>query len=316
MTWESYVTFIATVVAVPAGIAALFTSCYVIDKHMPDELRDAAQRVFEPNVDPKLAVSFFISCFDKIFSSTARNRPKFSRCVLFSLFVYFVILSSWCTYVDISHSQQLGTALKSVFSQDHFGHTYPNTLANAGLILVLIFGLNAFGDYFSLWETRWILEKLRTSTSLIWTFILWAIDIIVSAVIFLISLILSFFVMSIYTPTVNWRITLKMAETYSEYATFQGLIGLIAFGFFSLWYVILASPTVFFLLFLSFCTTFTTTLWAGFSVLTANSWTFLRLGRILPRASEQPFGTLTLATIALIVLCVSAFALLLHFLGW
>ena len=80
--------------------------------------------------------------------------------------------------------------------------------------------------------------------------------------------------MSVYSTAVNWRIILKMAEDHPEHANFQGFIDFVVISFVSLWYMVLASPTVIVLLFLSFCTTFTTTLWAGFSVLTANSWTF------------------------------------------
>ena len=71
-------------------------------------------------------------------------------------------------------------------------------------VLSLVLGVNVIGDYFSLWETRYILEKIRNSSSTLTMGTYWICDIAISVVIF--SLCLPVFIILVEMARIieNW----------------------------------------------------------------------------------------------------------------
>ena len=286
MTWNLFISIVAVPAAFVIAVGALFTACRQLDNEMPKSWVKTATRLLDPKANTISVVTFFLAYFDRFFYSQGGRRPRFFRCVTFSLLVFVVIASSWAIISTFVAPGQLERLYKDfLFSHDDW--LIPRTpLQNIQIIVAIVIAANVVGDYLSLWQTRFILAQLAVVTSTKRMVALWITDIFLSLLIFFVfsvSLIqfLLQFPLGILQRTFefDWRVPL-IALDPSIYLFGEPGIGVV-------WSV-------------SLYTTLSTTAWAGASIIIVKVWTILRLANRFPIAREKPFGALTMMVVAVL----------------
>lgn len=140
----------------------------LIDKKIRAEYRTKLYHAMANTFERTSRIEFFIEMFDGLFNPADAWRPRFWRSSLASVTIFCILFLMWAL-------SNFGIV---------FGETSPPVLL---LLLVLIFGIpiNIIGDYFSLWETRYVLGKMATATGNVQRVFLFTIDIIASVFVYL-----------------------------------------------------------------------------------------------------------------------------------
>ena len=297
MTWEGLAIVVGIPVAFIIGFVAFLRSCYALDEILPEVFTNVASRVLEPSAKTRAAISFFLTCFDKLFWSSSKQRPLFWRCAGFSCLVYLAVLCSWAVLLtDFTKPISFLVALAYPLEVAHMHLIKKSILSNLGVVFCLLLSVNVVGDYFSLWETRWILNKLKANRSIFCAAILWFFDILATLAIYVVSLTFGVILVKVFSVIVQWPMHLMIYKNAADFWTF------ITFTFGLTTMLLPLTPGFNILSIFGFLTTFSTTLWAVMAIIAMNTWSFLRLARFLPRPDERPFGALTVAATALLFL--------------
>ena len=284
----------------PAVIVAFLKRCSSLDEHLPKGLGDLAGKILDDKLSTHLALDYFLSRFDLLFCGAEGIRPKFYRCAVFSIGTFIAIFCAWIIFAAIFEPSRL-----EAFNKDYFGSSgdwlFPRTTAqNTWLSLAFVFVVNVIGDYFSFWETRYILEKLKSTKLAVSMIALLICDVIASIAIFAASLVVLLFFAALLggqseIDSLDWfyEIFLLPILTISNSQIYQfsesGLDVLIS---------------------VSLYTSLSTTIWASLSVITIRVWSVLRVAKLFPMASRSPFGALSAIVILLICIIVAILDLL------
>lgn len=294
MNWP---TLIGVVVAL--GVAPIFAkkflkSCYGLDEEVPEKVRQFAQDVFYKKADSPAIITFYLSYFDYIFRPGAMLRPSFWRCAKFSFMVFVVISIGWLVVSSTIHPDSLQRML-SVFSNIHSTESSGSSpLTNILFVLVIVITSNIVGDFFSIWETRVVLEKLSSSKSTSGQVALWGLDICVSMLIFGMFLLPSRIILAalIWSPG-----GVSVSEVLQSLYAIVPMIGNFLF-----WDVFVFNNERTHIVFsICFYTTLSTTVWAGLSIVAIRLSNYFQFVRPLVKARTHPFGALTVCVIALLV---------------
>lgn len=298
MTTEQYIAVVLAIIGLPTTIVVFLRSCFALDEFLPKQLSHVAHRILDDTIDTKSALMFFLSHFDMLFRSSSSARPSFWRCAGFSCLVFFGITCSWVILSAVFSTENWDQFIEFFFHSKDDWLVPITPFENIYLTLIFIISLNVIGDYFSLWETRIILEKIRRGRSLKYVVLYCILDILLTITIIISSIILGLLVL------------------YFSRVLFHSLrIGEIP------WYDIVRIPVELLtakeiLLFsepesivLSICiyTSFSTTLWAGLSVIAMKLWTTLRLANLFPNARQRPFGALSAVVLGLLIILVTVY---------
>ena len=197
--------------------------------------------------------------------SPSSVRPAFFRCAKFSCLVFISILCLW-TILSSAFFPETMTSIKISIDRTEDIRT-PFDLA--WILFIVVFAINIIGDYFSIWETRIILSKLRDSHSLIQMVALWVVDVIASILIFYVFFYFAQIAMVVPYVAIGSESANMLYDTildiYSPRDFFRILVALLTFP---------ESVGVIY----SFClfTTLSTTVWAGLAIAIVKAWPLLR----------------------------------------
>lgn len=274
-------------------VVKIFKACRRLDDEMPPAFVETARRVFNSETNVSSVLTFFLAYFDKFFNSSDGRPPRFFPCAIFSLLT-FTTIASFIATISLWAAPQLLWSIYEDFFNSSDDWLVPLTpLQNAWITLSVILSANIIGDYFSLWETRFILEKLRLVISTKRMILLWTTDILASLLIFGISLLLVPILLALGAGEFSrlkenwWAVLLFLVAVPLDPAIY-----------------LFAERGLSIVFSVSLYTSLSTTLWVGVSIIVVKLWAFLRLVRFFPIAREKPFGAVTMA--ALMVLAVVA----------
>ena len=93
--------------------------------------------------------SLFLAMFDRLFDPKGEGRPRFWRSALTSMLVLTMLSVAWAVLLP----ERAGPAVDSIRS--------------SWLVVVVAFGfgvaINVVGDFFSLWESRFVIGRMATA---------------------------------------------------------------------------------------------------------------------------------------------------------
>ena len=95
----------------------------------------------------------FVNMFDGIFDPRGRGRPLFLRAGMVSCAALAVLSLNWIGF----QRQRAAPALEITLS------TWEGVFFNATTLIIFVIVLNLIGDYFSLWETRFVLRQMSAA---------------------------------------------------------------------------------------------------------------------------------------------------------
>lgn len=153
---------------------------YFIDEKIDSESRNHLSRIMNQTADRKNWSSLFVSMFDRLFDPSARGRPRFVRSTIASSIVFMILVLMWTILYWDSVLELLSKSVEM----------------NVEWILVLIFLIHFFlsimvnvvGDYFSLWESRWIIGRLDAVQGIVQRGILMIVDLVATIIIYCVIL--------------------------------------------------------------------------------------------------------------------------------
>ena len=177
------------------GLVCLFGVAALADKVMTEEAvlvwrartRELRDRVERMDVDAATAAAneWFVGLFDAIYDARFWSLRRFVRSALSSVLALAVItlLLGW--------------------EETVFGKIVASGSAGVGLffiVVIVVFGSNLLADYFSLQETRWVLERCRRRRGGGRTIIGWIfVDLIATAFVFALGFNISILIVFVLT---------------------------------------------------------------------------------------------------------------------
>lgn len=182
-------------------LISLFGAAYVIDRFLLPAAYDgwrentkliASVLVSNDKVQASAAASaWFIDFFDRVYGAEFWSRKRFSRSIASSFFALFLIVAVIGPDNSL-FSRMFATGQVFVF------------------FVLMVLMLNPIADYISLQKTRFILELTKTENSLFELACVLLLDIIGATVIFVITLIFTLAVQSLWLP--GDRVILSLEE--------------------------------------------------------------------------------------------------------
>ena len=132
----------------------------------------------------------FITAFDNVFDRARRGRPHFVRAGLVSCGILAAMSLRWIWV----HEARAEPVMESIF------RTWSNILGNSVALAILMVCLNWIGDYLSLWETRVVLDKLKTARSWVLQVFWLACDLLATIAIYWVGVTIALVIIEIAFP--------------------------------------------------------------------------------------------------------------------
>ena len=297
MTWPLFAMLASAVVLLPTIVVRFLRHCYALDKLVDSKATSKAKVVFREHADTGSVLEFFIHHFDRIFCPARRLRPRFWRCAIFSVATVLMVSALWVIVAVLAVPRTLKGSLELLLPPDVDWTSGP--MAEQVLLFVLlVFLFNVCGDYLSLWETRFVLERLRYVRSTVVQIVLWTLDIFATVSLFFGIHVISLFCVPIILHVFHGR----DVSGYFWLLLSNNLANLLtpSVGRLTKYFLFSGHPTSD-VISVCFYTTLATTAWAGCSILVTRSWLTVRLIGDLLDVQRHPFGSLTAAVLVLVL---------------
>ena len=193
-------------------LAAWIRFGYFWDDKLDEKHRDAVRDKMLGVMGDQNPAELFIFLFDRVFVPSRRGRPRIGRSIIASCVTLAVMLCVWWAWWP----ERVDAAFAPLLSPDP---AMPNqayhTLVGLLALGAVAMGTNLFGDYFSLWETRFVLGRMAGARPwLQWTLL--AVDSIATYAMFLVGLVIGFVIM--------WIISFAMPILDTTEAGFLGTL--------------------------------------------------------------------------------------------
>ena len=187
---------------------------YFWDKKLSADFRDQVRQILLHALREHNLGLLFAVFFDRIFSTTPTSRPSFTRSVFASWVILAILLGSWASYAPHrffgtwSHVESVAYGLP----------TWP-LIASVFCFAVAI---NVVGDFFSMWETRFIVGRIATSPGqflIVWLLL----DLIATITIYAASYVLGISIMILLYSLVFDDMTWLAAKIFFDHYLFSVL---------------------------------------------------------------------------------------------
>ena len=153
-------------------------------KEVADTLQQAAGRVTNLNI-----WRFFLVVFDSVFDKDHRGRPEFLR----AGFVSCLILGGMTLRWRLVYEDRAAPVLTPLSDGD-------DTIIMGATLITLVVFLNWIGDYFSLWETRVVMDRMAKAKNWMLQTLWIGIDIMATVAIYWVGMSCALVVLSAMFP--------------------------------------------------------------------------------------------------------------------
>ena len=193
--------------------AAVGAFGYSIDGRLTDEfrykVRDKLKRVSgADDTWPTL----FLTLFDRLFVPQQRRRPSFKRSAAVSISILAFLLILWVVFLP----QRLDFILDEMSRELGTEYGVGSTLPAFFFLGVMI---NLIADYFSLWESRFVLGQMTTKGGAVNNAVYLLFDFVATLVIFALAVSLAFFVIDVFSERdeLVFRIFAKISVVFKMF---------------------------------------------------------------------------------------------------
>ena len=164
-------------------IVSFFSLCisfgFLIDRLLPEESKNyvaaGLKRTFS-QVGRDNFARLFIIIFDRLFDPNGIGRPRFWRSAIVSCLAL--------TFVGLYQHRLIGEPGSSIVEFLRL-----DTLTAVIILLPFAIPINLIGDYFSLWETRFLIGYMASVGTMKKQFVFLALDLLVTTIIFIVTFI-------------------------------------------------------------------------------------------------------------------------------
>ena len=116
--------------------------------HIKEDKRKLADRLNGVLGDESSLASLFLPLFDRVFDPNKTGRPRFLRSVMASCVAMAILLVLWWFF----HRQRADDFINSTFWE-----------IELTIVILFAISINLIGDFFSLWETRFVIGRMATA---------------------------------------------------------------------------------------------------------------------------------------------------------
>ncbi|MCH7889052.1 MAG: hypothetical protein IIA00_07215 [Proteobacteria bacterium] len=186
---------------------------YFIDGKLSDEFRDRVRdKLNRVSGADDTWPALFLIMFDRLFVPGQRRRPSFKRSAAVSINILAFLLILWVVFLP----QRLDFLLDEM--RRELGTEYDVGTALPAFFFLGVM-INLIADYFSLWESRFVLGRMTTKGGAVNNAVYLLVDFVATVVIFALAVSLAFFVIDVFSKAdeLVFRIFAKTAAVFKMF---------------------------------------------------------------------------------------------------